>query len=834
MPTPELPAFDQTAADDGTIGVVSVDPAPVAERLARARAHLIARRVWWFAVGWMATLVAWLFVFVAHGRIGPVGAGIYLLGNVGLLMALSRYVRRGPSLPGIRVGVCGVCIVVGIGVGLLGVVIQVPGDVLAFVLLTLYLTSALLFGWGWRAEGALLVGTMLPLGLMVPRLEFLVAPAELGTALAVGAGLCLAVAEGAARSFRMAFLRRESAEEAAHEVAVSRDAYRDSEERYRSLVETQYEAIVRFDRRGRITFANEYWSRTIGVSPEDMAARDQLEFVHPEDLARVSTRLKNLGLGQPRETRRHRVLTIDGYRWFEWESSAITDRSGRIIEFQAVGRDVHESHLADEALRESEARYRVLVESQQALLSRSDGDGVLTFVNDHLCAAMGRAREELLGGSLLGYVHPDDAPVTRGMIELLSRVPYRAPAREIRVRTHAGWRWFEWEGVGRVDDAGVLVEIQSLGRDVTARRQAQEALQASEARYRGFVESQHDLVFRGDLEGRILFVNDAYCRKFGVRREDLLGENFAPLVYPEDLEHTFDMMRAMQDPPYRATFLNRAIDADGALRWVEWEAGGVADATGVIAEVQGVGRDVTERRDAEEALQGSLKDLRRSQDQLRSLAQRQVVIREQERKRLGLDLHDDVCQELVGIGILLESIRRRLGPLSTENAREFERVGGYLGQLVDHLRLLARELQPLQLRDLGLEGGLRSLVQGFSSASCTVEALFPTAIPRLVEEAEVGVYRIAQEALTNAIRHAEARDVRLMLAVVGDKLRLEVSDDGRGFDTESRTDAFGLVSMEERALSLGGRLTIWSTKGGGGTTVRLECPLGGQKSASAA
>ncbi len=794
---------------------------------------MIARRVWLFAVGWTATLLAWLVVFVAHGRMTSLGAGVYLLANMALLAGLSMYARRRPGLPMIRGVVCGACIAFGVAIGVLGVSIQASGDVLAFVLLTLYLMSALLFGWGWRAEGALLIGTMLPLAMMVSLLRFLVAPAELATALAVGAGLCLAVAEGASRSFRIAFLRRESAEEAAHAVAVSRDAYRDSEQRYRSLVETQYEAIVRFDEQGKITFANEYWSRAIGVPVEEMSARDQLTFVHPDDRAAIPATLKNLGRGHPRETRRHRVLTVDGYRWFEWESSAIVDAGGRSVEFQAVGRDVHESHVADEALRESEARYRVLVESQQALLSRSDGDGLLTFVNDHLCAAMGLSREELLGKSLFAYVHPDDAPVTRSMVEALAEAPYRAPAREIRVHTSVGWRWFEWEGVGLVDAAGALVEIQSLGRDVTGRREAQEALRASEARYRGLVESQHDLVFRGDAEGHTVFVNDAYCRKLGVCREDVLGESFAPFVYPDDLERTFEEVRSLQKPPYRRTFQNRCIDAEGALRWIEWEAGGVADPTGTIVEVQGVGRDVTERRLAEEALRNSLVDLRRSEDQLRSLAQRQVAIREQERKRLGLDLHDDVCQELVGIGILLESIRRRIGPLSTENAREFERVGGYLAQLVDHLRLLARELQPLQLRDLGLEGGLRSLVQGFSSGSCTVDSLFPTAIPRLPEEAEVGVYRIAQEALTNAIRHAEARDVRLMLAVVGDKLRLEVSDDGCGFDPEARANAFGLVSMEERALSLGGRLMIWSTKGDG-TTVRLECPLSGQKSASAA
>ncbi len=211
---------------------------------------------------------------------------------------------------------------------------------------------------------------------------------------------------------------------------------------------------------------------------------------------------------------------------------------------------------------------------------------------------------------------------------------------------------------------------------------------------------------------------------------------------------------------------------------------------------------MTERRLADEALQRSLEELKRSEDQLRSLAQRQVEIREQERKRLGLDLHDDVCQELVGIGILMESIRHRLGPISAENARGFEKVGRYLGQLVDHLRLLARELQPLQLHDLGLDGGLQSLVRGLSTGSCTVESEFSTPVPRLREEIEVGVYRIAQEALTNAVRHAEAGRVRALLAVVGETLRLEVSDDGCGFDPDERDSAFGLISMEERALSI--------------------------------
>src|SRR6185436_5490847 len=135
-------------------------------------------------------------------------------------------------------------------------------------------------------------------------------------------------------------------------------------------------------------------------------------------------------------------------------------------------------------------------------------------------------------------------------------------------------------------------------------------------------------------------------------------------------------------------------------------------------------QDVTERHQAEDALRESLADLRRSEEKLRLLARRQVRIREEERKRLGFDLHDDVCQELVGVGILVESLRRKLAPMPAEHAAEFGRVVGYLSEVVEHLRLLARELRPMLLRDLGLGGSLRSLADGMTSATLHVTAEF--------------------------------------------------------------------------------------------------------------
>jgi two-component system sensor histidine kinase UhpB len=138
------------------------------------------------------------------------------------------------------------------------------------------------------------------------------------------------------------------------------------------------------------------------------------------------------------------------------------------------------------------------------------------------------------------------------------------------------------------------------------------------------------------------------------------------------------------------------------------------------------------------------------------------------------------------------------------------------------------------LHDLGLEGSLRSLALGLASAQTSITTLFATPIPRLEETAEVTVYRIAQEALTNALRHARAHTVRLELGVVDGRLCLAVTDDGCGFDpSRRRTTALGLLSMEERAFALGGRLTVTSAPASG-TTIQLDCPLLVRPSASAA
>ncbi len=345
-------------------------------------------------------------------------------------------------------------------------------------------------------------------------------------------------------------------------------------------------------------------------------------------------------------------------------------------------------------------------------------------------------------------------------------------------------------------------------------------LQASRDAYRDLTENASDMIWAADLDWRLTYVNDVAARHVGRAASEVVGMPVRAMLTDHpvnaDLESAWAGMLAGGSPALR-TVQVRPGPRFAEPRWFDVAASAVRDAQGRVVGIRGISRDVTERTRAEE-------ELRRSKQKLRQLAQRQVHVREEERKRLGLDLHDNVCQELVGIGILIESVLERLDA-DAPGRDDLARVVRYLGELGDHLRGLARDLRPLQLPDLGLEGSLRALIRGMTTPDTEVTLDLPVVLPRLGDETEIAIFRIAQEALLNAVRHSGAHRIDVGLAVVDRRLRLEVRDDGRGFDPAAEhPDTLGLVSMEERALALRGDLAVESAPGGG-TIVRLDCPI---------
>jgi len=229
--------------------------------------------------------------------------------------------------------------------------------------------------------------------------------------------------------------------------------------------------------------------------------------------------------------------------------------------------------------------------------------------------------------------------------------------------------------------------------------------------------------------------------------------------------------------------------------------------------------DITERQKAQE-------DRQRSFEQLRALAGRLQTVREEERKRLAREIHDQLGQALTAIKLDLSSLVRELPPGQNHQ----EKKGGPLLQLVDEtiasVRRISTELRPGMLDDLGLAATVEWAAEEFEARTGTKCLLDLSAEPIAVDsETATAVFRIFQETLTNVARHAGASEVRVRLAEQDGALTLEVHDNGRGIgEVElASADSLGILGMRERALLLGGALNI-SGEAGKGTTVKIRIP----------
>jgi PAS domain S-box-containing protein len=479
---------------------------------------------------------------------------------------------------------------------------------------------------------------------------------------------------------------------------------------------------------------------------------------------------------------------------------------------------------AEERARElaaSRDAYRDLAENVRDFIWAIDLEGRWTYMNTAFERFFGVPHGAMIGrpATELTVEHPGAADT---MEEIRRFVAGHTPGPlRFLFDLPTGLRWVEAlpSGVSGPDGT-TLVGIRGVSRDITERVVVDTQLRESEAKFRMVAEAMAIPVFL--VQGtKLLYVNAASVRMLGYSEAEQLAMPFWQIVHPDDRAlvqaRAEARQRGEQIPPSQEY---RVVTKSGAVRRVEFNAV-LIDHQGTPT-ILGNVTDLTERLAAEEALRKSLEELRISEERLRLLAQRQVAIREEERKRIGFDLHDGVCQELIGVGILIASVRERLQPDAREAAAAIGRAVGYVNDVVEHLRVLARELRPMVLHDLGLEASLASLATGLGTAGHPIEIRLATAVPRLAEHVELAVYRIAQEALTNAVRHADAETIVLTVGAENGHLRLEVRDDGCGFDPRDRSaPALGLAGMEERTLALGGRFSIESARGHG-TVVALE------------
>jgi PAS domain S-box-containing protein len=367
---------------------------------------------------------------------------------------------------------------------------------------------------------------------------------------------------------------------------------------------------------------------------------------------------------------------------------------------------------------------------------------------------------------------------------------------------------------------GVAVGRVWSFRDVTDARRAEEALRFSEDKFvKAFQSSPLRVSISTLQDGRFVEVNETFLRDHGFTREEVIGR-----TSPE--------LGLWADPTQRRKFVE-TVRRDGMVRDYEF-AGQLRDGrvqvTSISAEVIHVGgeacllavaTDITERKEAEEKA-------RRSRAELRALAARLLLVREEERTRIAREIHDELGQALTGLKLDLSWLKQRVndkGELSGCVQSIVERIDG----TIDSVRRIATDLRPSILDHLGLVAAIEWQAQEFERRT-GVKAYVRVSKPEIsIDDVRAtAVFRMLQETLTNVARHASASRVDIQLTVGTVDLMLEVRDDGRGITPAEIAGgrSLGLVGLRERAIACGGMLDIQGTPGRG-TRVSVRIPLPG-------
>jgi PAS domain S-box-containing protein len=375
------------------------------------------------------------------------------------------------------------------------------------------------------------------------------------------------------------------------------------------------------------------------------------------------------------------------------------------------------------------------------------------------------------------------------------------------------------------DRDSITKALDACEERVTGPKGTEEDQRQSELRYREVVNDQTELICRWRPGGELTFVNEAYCRYFGKKREELIGTNLLSLIPVEDhasVKEHFDSIN--RDNPLGMQE-HHVISPSGEIRWQQWVNRGIFDSDGHLAEYQSVGRDITERKRTELELQ-------RSREQLRNLAAHFQDVREQERVTIAREIHDEVGQAMTALKIGLNRLAKRL-PEATKSVRDMiANMSELTDETIQTMQRICAELRPGLLDDVGLAAAIEWQAGEFQKRMgiCCEVSLDPVDTA-LDQDHATAMFRIFQEALTNVARHAEATIVKASLNQDARELVLIVQDNGKGITADQVSDStsFGLIGMRERVHPWGGSVAIRGVEGKG-TTVTVRLPAGNVRS----
>jgi PAS domain S-box-containing protein len=584
----------------------------------------------------------------------------------------------------------------------------------------------------------------------------------------------------------------------------------ESEARYRYLVERAPDLVWSIGADARLTFLSDAVVRLTGHQPNELIGQHFGALVH-ETSRDVADFDWTTGMEQGSQEVRGRVnlAGVNGQPVpAEFIATARLDENGRFLGANGSVRDMREHERLELELRESEIRYRTLASSSPDLVFATDAEGRYTFVSDQAERMLGWDKEGAIGRHFMEYVAPGWEAAAAASYQALVDRPERVHSSRIDFLNGAGEPVpLEINVVGSISD-GRLTAIHGVGRDISDRERLERELRESESRYRFLVENSPDVVFATDVEGRFTFISDAIERMAGWRPDAVVGQHYSMLVDASADEATSRWAALVREPSVEQIAIQNLKRPDGGSVPVEISAIGMVDESGAFAGIHGSTRDISERARLE-------RELRRQAGELAA---------GEERAHLARELHDSVTQALFSMTLVSRSVEMLLDRDVAAARAQLTQLRDLQREALAEMRALIFELRPGNLEQDGLTRALRThtaALQGRIGLPVVVESTLDERLPLAIEEV---LYRIAQEALHNVVKHAGARQVRVEIGQTGQGVRLRIQDDGKGFDPAAVPDGhLGLAGMRARADRIGARLGCQSEPGKG-TTIEVVVP----------
>lgn len=471
---------------------------------------------------------------------------------------------------------------------------------------------------------------------------------------------------------------------------------------------------------------------------------------------------------------------------------------------QAVGvigicRDITERKQAEEKLEKSEHHFRALIEKSNDCIVLLSEDGNITYSSPPTTVMTGFELDELVGTSVFFWMHPENIPTARQRLQELLTLPGASMTIEVRTLCKDGrWKWVESTASNLLHDPSMKAIVLNV-RDISERKDAEQ----ESRRFEAIVESSIDGIISVDLEGKITSWNPAAQSIFGYSEREIVGANFSTLTPGDRSEKNSQFAEAMARGKAILDFETVCLGRGGEPIEVSLTLSPIHDRDRRIAGVAVIVRDITERRRLEKEV---------------------LEIADFEKHRIGQDLHDDLCQHLVGIAMLGNLLYTDLAGRGLPQADNAKQVTVMIRNAVDHARILAKGLSPLNMAQGGLMAGLENLAAN-TEQLFRMPCSFQCSSAVHIEDAEVALhlYRIAQEALHNAVKHSNGTQVVVSLGADAHAIEVVVSDDGVGpSDPQKRptgSGGLGMHTMQYRARIIGGALQIFKNNSGGTSVV---------------